>query len=70
MTKYFDEKPAYSFLKMKWEVESEEELRSKAKTLTGQFRKTCSTVGYEQHGPMIGRQSLAVEKKRQFCEIK
>ena len=35
MTKYFEENPAYGHLRTKWELESDEDVRSKAKTLTG-----------------------------------
>ena len=35
MTKYSKENPAYAHLRMKWELESDEDIRSKAKTLTG-----------------------------------
>ena len=41
MTKYFDENPAYAHLRMKWELESDEDVHSKAKTLTGIHLRTA-----------------------------
>ena len=41
MTKYFKENPAYAHLRMKWELESDEDIRSKAKTLTGMHLQTA-----------------------------
>ena len=39
MTKYFKENPVYAHLRIKWALESDEDVRSKAKTLTGRNLK-------------------------------
>ena len=42
--KYFKENPAYAHLRIKWALESDEDVRSKAKTLTGRNLKIHSII--------------------------